>query len=45
MPEIYFRIVLLALGRDCTVTAFTLVDFFADGGKGDPRIEYAQKWP
>ena len=41
MPEIYFRIVLLELGRDCTVTAFTLVDFFANGGKGDQRIEYA----
>ena len=32
-PEIYFRIVLLALGRDYAVNAFTLVDFFANGGK------------
>lgn len=26
--EIYFRIVLLALGRDCVATTFTLGDFF-----------------
>lgn len=32
-PEIYFRILLLALGRDYVATAFTLGDFFANGGK------------
>lgn len=32
-PEIYFKILLLALGRDAVVTAFSLADFFANGGK------------
>ena len=45
MPEIYFRIVLLALGRYCAVTAFILVDFLLMVGKVDRRIEYAQKLP
>ena len=32
-PEIYLRIVLLALGRDSLATAFTVAEFFANGGK------------
>ena len=32
-PETYFKILLLSLGRDCFVTAFTGADFFMNGGK------------
>ena len=28
-PEIYFKILLLALARDAVVTAFSFADFFA----------------
>lgn len=32
-PEIYFKILLLTLGRDTVSTAFSLADFFANDGK------------
>ena len=32
-PEIYYKIVLLMLTRDSVVMAFSLADFFANGGK------------
>jgi len=32
-PEIYFKILLLTLGRDTVVTAFSLAAFFANVGK------------
>ena len=32
-PEIYFKILLLVLGRDVLVTSFSLADFVANDGK------------
>ena len=32
-PEMYFKILLLTLGRNTLVTAFSLADFFANGCK------------
>ena len=32
-PEIYFKILLLVLGREALVTSFSLADFFANGDK------------
>ena len=32
-PEIYFKILLLTLGRDAVATAFLLADFFANDSK------------
>ena len=31
--ETYFKIMILALSRESLVTAFTVADFFANGGK------------
>ena len=32
-PETYYKIMLIMLARDSTVMAFSLADFFANGGK------------